>query len=44
MLLELRRETEAASTLAQAEKLYRQWGAPAKARALEETRRQLVSG
>jgi hypothetical protein len=44
MLLELRRETEAASTLAQAEKLYRQWGALAKARSLEQTRRRLVSG
>ncbi len=44
MLLELRRETEAAAVLTQAERLYRQWGALAKARSLEEARRRLVSG
>jgi hypothetical protein len=44
MLIELRRETEAAAALAQASHLYREWGAIPKAQEIKETRRQLIGG
>jgi hypothetical protein len=42
MLIELRRETEAAASLAQASSAYRDWGALAKASELRERRGQLT--
>jgi hypothetical protein len=42
MLIDLRRETEAAAALAQASNLYREWGALPKSQELKETRRRLI--
>jgi hypothetical protein len=42
MLIDLRRETEAAAALAQAANLYREWGAVAKASAVKEARLRLL--